>query len=114
MMAENKESSLLLPDEGGSSILNPCDKDKIGDGLKGCYNKNGISCAECRQKTLLQAELDHLAKPEFNIYVKEEHYCRYCICGWEDQFTKCDSCKGTGKIITYIPLADYLKGEKKE
>jgi hypothetical protein len=59
-------------------------------------------------KLLLQNELDHLAKPEFNIYVKVKTACEMM----EELTGDCGECVLPCKN-GYIPLADYMKGEGK-
>jgi hypothetical protein len=62
------------------------------------------------------AELDHLAKPEMELYKKVEVICKHYNKALDkkyDGLLVCDHCHKVCKEIKYIPLSDYIKGEGK-
>jgi hypothetical protein len=66
-------------------------------------------------KEIAKAQISHLAKPDMGIYKKISTTCPTCGGGGFGKYLEpCNHCKGEGDFVKYIPLSDYLKGEKKE
>ena len=65
-------------------------------------------------RNIAEAQLNHLAKPDMGIYKKISTTCPTCGGGGFGKYLEpCNHCKGEGDFVKYIPLSDYLKGERK-
>ena len=98
---------LLIDDEKICEVI--CGKKKCENTDCSCFNE---------AQRVLKAELAHLAKLGI-VYVKEEIICKEsnksgkCWIDGEDIEKVCGN-NGTCVYREYIPLSDYMKGEKKE